>query len=367
MAPYDSSLPVAYVQDAAENKPGHRLFVNYNLPEWVRHPLKKMPEKVAILFPGEQNHYVGMLRDAKKNPEVKSMLDMASKVFGFDLEDMMANGPDSAMVQTGYNQPLMYMANCAAYEMLKVQYPKIAENVQGIAGHGIGEYTALYAAGVITFEQGLSLVKARAKAMQDVSDEIEMEAMIISGFAFDKVDGMCTKAVKRDTADDPQAAVVAMNGPDSYIVAGRKSTILAVEEAGKKDAGKLKEFRMLPNRHHAAGTPLMEKAAAILSKALDGALPGMQPPRCELYLNATGWRVPPGSAPSKFIGALKEALTSPIMWEGSMDQMQRWGISSFYECGPGRSLKGMLASYEFIEESPLEIKKPGEKVTNVTV
>jgi len=329
--------------------------------------LKKQPEKVAILFPGEQNHSVGMLQDAKRNADIKKMLDAASEVFGFDLEDMMANGPAATMAQTGYNQPLIYVANCAAYELLKVQYPNIAENVQGIAGYGIGEYNALYAAGVITFEQGLSLVKVRAKAMQDISDEIETEAMVISGFSFDKVDGLCTKAMKRDTADDPQAAVVAHNGPESYVVAGRRSTILALEEAGKKDASKAKEFRILPNSHHAAGTPLVQKAATILSKALDGVLPAMQPPRCELYLNATGWRLPPGSAPTKFISALKEQLTSPIMWEGSMDQMQRWGIGSFYECGPGRSLKGFLSSYEFIEEAPLEIKKPGEKVINVTV
>merc|ERR1719230_2072567 len=114
-------------------------------------------------------------------------------------------------------------------------------------------------------------------------------------------------------------------------------------------------------------TPLAMQASVSVASALDQILPMMKPPRCELYLNATGWRVAPGTSPNKFINALKEQLTSPVMWEGSIDQMQRWGIEKFYECGPGRSLKFFMQGYEFVQECPLEIKLPGQSVVNITV
>jgi [acyl-carrier-protein] S-malonyltransferase len=369
MAPYDKSHPLVHVQDAAENKPGHKKFVNYNLPEWVRHPLIRQSDKVAILFPGEQNHSVGMVpASVSSQGEVKRMLDAASKVFGFDLQEVMASGPVSKMSQTQYSLPLAYVANCAAYEVLKASYPKIAEDPQGIAGYSVGEYNALYAAGVITFEQGLSLVKLRAEALERAAQDCEMVAMAFSGLSFDKVDGMCTKAKKKDAEADPQLEVVAHNGTSQYCAAGRKSTILQLEEASKKESGKGNvQIRLLPDQNHAAGTPLLAQAAVEVGKALDRMLPGMNPPRCELYLNATGWRVPAGTEPAKFVQALKEQLTCPIMWEGSVDQMLRWGIRDFYECGPGRSLKSYMQDTEFIEESPLVILKPVEKVINVIV
>jgi len=354
----------AQPHENAENKPGHRNFNDYNLPEWVRHPLVQQPEKVAILFPGEQNHSIGMLKDAKRNAEVQAMLMSASKVFGFDLEELMANGPMDKMAQTGYNQPLTYVANCAAFEMLKASYPKVAANPQGVAGFSIGEYSALYAAGVITFEQGLSLVKVRAEAMQALVEEVDMNALTLWGFDYNKVESLCSKAMKRDEAEDPKVYVARIWGPDGFICAGRQSTVRTLEEMAKKE-GKAKEVKILnvPASH----TPLAQKAANAVAAALDRMLPAMKPPRCELYLNATGWRVPPGTSPSRFISAVKEQLTSPLMWEGSMDQMQRWGISQFYECGPGRSLKFFLQGYEFIVECPLEVKRPGQNVVNITV
>jgi len=359
-----AAAAVARVEEHAENKAGHRKFNSYKLPQWVRHPQLQQPEKVAILFPGEQNHTIGMLKDAKRNIEVQRMLALASEAFGFDLEELMAKGPIDKMARTGYNQPLTYVANCAAYEMLKASYPKVAASPQGVAGFSIGEYSALVAAGVVTFEQGLSLVKVRAEAMQALSEELDMEAVNIWGFDYNKVENLCTKAIKRDDAADPKVYVARVWGPEGYVCAGRKSTVLKLEELAKKE-GKAKEVRLLGL--HAAHTPLAQKAADTVAAALDQMLSVMNPPRCELYLNATGWRVPPGTSPSKFISALKEQLISPLMWEGSIDQMQRWGIKEFYECGPGRSLKFFLQGYEFIEECPLAIKYPGQHVVNVSV
>jgi len=366
-----SPTTLAETQEQAEDKPGHRRFDTYKLPEWVRHPRIEQPEKVAILFPGEQNHSIGMLKDAKRNPEVQKMLASASQVFGFDLEELMANGPLEKMARTGNNQPLAFIANCAAFEKMKADHPKAAAHPQGTAGFSIGEYNALVVAGVITFEQGLSLVKLRAEAMEAITKEIDMDAINLTGFDYSKAESLCSKAIKRDSDADPQVYVARVWGPTGIVCAGRKSTVQRLEELASKEAEakskdeKAKQVRVLglPATH----TPLVQKAGDAVANALDRMLPSMKPPRCELYLNATGWRVAPGTKPSLFISALKEQLTSAVMWEGCVDQMQRWGISSFYECGPGRSLKFFLQQYEFMQECPLQITRPADKVINITV
>jgi [acyl-carrier-protein] S-malonyltransferase len=271
------------------------------------------------------------------------------------------------MSQVAVNGPLMYVANCAAYEMLKIQHPKIAEKVQGIAGYSVGEFTALYAAEVITFEQGLAIVKARAEAQQEALDGTEMAAMVFDGLELARVEGMCTRAIKKDTEAGAQAAVVAQNGASHSFVAGKKSTMAAVEEAAKKEKDREGVKQISTLSYIPAGSPLLAEANEKVAKAIDRTLPAMNPPRCELYLNATGWRVAPGTSPAKFVSALKEQLESPIMWEGTIDQCMRWGIREFYECGPGKSLKNFMKDTEFLEECPLVIVKPVESVTNISV
>lgn len=356
MAPYSPDEPLAHRTANAENKPGHKKLVSYNLPAWVRHPLIKQPLKVAIVFPGEQNHAVGMLQDAKRKPAVKAMLDAATRVFGWDVEALMASGPVDKMAQTGCNQPLMYVAGCAAYELLKEQHPSVAENPQAVAGLSVGEYVALYAAGVITYETGLALIKVRAEAMQALSEEEEMEALVIQGLDTIKVDNLCNKAMKADVGDDPMVYIARHFCPEGFVCAGRKSTVLKLEELAKRD--KTKEVRLLKDHIHAGHTPMAQKASERVALALDKHLAAMKPPQCELYLNSTGWRVPPGRAPQEFMSALKEQLTSPLMWESCVDQMFKWGITKFYECGPGRSISFMLANFEFYNEAPFEVVKP---------
>jgi len=373
-----SPTTLAETQAQAEDKPGHRRFNTYKLPEWVRHPSIERPEKVAILFPGEQNHYIGMLKDAKRNSEVQRMLASASQVFGFDLEELMANGPMDKMAQTGNNQCLAFVANCAAFEIMKASHPKAAGQPQGTAGFSIGEYNALVVAGVITFEQGLSLVKIRAEAMEALTKEVDMDAINLTGFDYSKAEGFCSMAKKRDTGEDPQVYVAQLWGPTGIVCAGRRSTVKQLEEwashvvVSQHKEHKAKDEKASPTSARLLGqpathTPLVQKAGDAVADALDRMLPAMKPPRCELYLNATGWRVAPGTKPAQFISALKEQLTSAVMWEGCIDQMQRWGISSFYECGPGRSLMGFMQQYEFMQECPLQITRPADKVFNITV
>merc|ERR1712060_665760 len=122
--------------------------------------------KAAIIFPGEQNQYVGMMGECWDMPVVEEMLEMATECFGFDVEEMMRVGPTKMMARSDYNQMLMYVANCVAFEVLKQEHPDVAECPHGVAGFSVGEYSALVAADVMTYDQGLIIVKARAEAMQ---------------------------------------------------------------------------------------------------------------------------------------------------------------------------------------------------------
>merc|ERR1712190_196845 len=280
----------------------------------------------------------------------------------------MKDGPASKMKPTGVNQPLMYVADCAAWELFMEKAPEIACNLQGVSGFSVGEYAALYAAGVITFEMGLEIVKARADAMQELADEVEMEAVTIRGVPKDKLERQLKSAEKMDKEADnePAVAIARYWCPDGVVCAGKASTVLALKSIVERDA-KQAEVRLLPDHMHAGHTPLAKEAGVKVAEVIDKFLPAMQPPWCEIYLNATGWRVSPGADPESFAGALKDQLSSPLKWSECVTQMLNFGVEQFWECGPSRSIKFMLGYYEHRQEAPYSFKKPSEFTNNVIV
>lgn len=352
---------------SSDNRKGHKKFASYGVPDWVRHPHKAQPLKVAILFPGEQNHAVGMLRDVRRKPVVSGMLDAASEVFGFDVEELMIDGPAAEMAAPAVNQPLMYVADCAAFELLRETQPEIAERCQAVAGLGVGEYAALYAAGVITFQQGLEIVKARADALQDLSNQFEGQAILIRSLALERLERHLKTAEKSDKEDGtskPHVSIAQFWCPEGYICAGKSSTVRKLQ--GILGSEKGTEVRLLPH-HHAVNTPLAEDVGSKVAAVMERLLPTMRPPRCEVYMNQPGWRVPPGKSPYAFADALTTQISRPIQWDSCVTQMMNWGIRQFYECGPNRSLKYVLGLYEHVVEAPFEVVKPGEVTENITV
>lgn len=363
MVAYDITQKYSYQEGGAENKSNHKKFATYRLPDWVRHPLKEQPKKLGLLFPGEQTHYVGMLKEVRKKPKVQEMLAKAEDIFGFDVESLMKDGPASQMKSTGVNQPLIYVANCVAYEVLKERSPEDAEKNQAVAGYSVGEWSALYAAGVITFEQGCEIVKVRADALQELADEVEMEALCIQGVPQDMIDRTIKRAKKADgeSGEEPEIYVARSWCPDGYVLAGRKSTVLKMQEFMQAP-----EVRLLPDHIHAAHTPMAKQAGEAVAEVLDRMIPSMNPPRCEVYLNY-GVRVPPGTSPFDFADAMKGQLSEQLVWDSDVEQMLRWGIRQFIECGPGRSLKYAMSKFEHFREAPVEVITPWDFTSNVLV
>merc|ERR1740123_167014 len=134
-------------------------------------PLKtKPPLPVALLFPGQGSQYVGMLKECADMPAVKTMLTKAEEVLGWNLKDLCLNGPEAQLQETKYCQPAMFVAGLCAVEVLREQKREAVERVQAVAGLSLGEYPALVTAGVLSFEDGLTLVKIRAEAMQAATE-----------------------------------------------------------------------------------------------------------------------------------------------------------------------------------------------------
>mmetsp|Transcript_38124 Transcript_38124/g.109965 ORF Transcript_38124/g.109965 Transcript_38124/m.109965 type:complete len:363 (-) Transcript_38124:158-1246(-) len=347
----------------SEDKRGHRAFATYDLPEWVQHPRKVQPLKVAVLFPGEQNHSVGMLKGVRRRPAVRTLLDVSAEVLGFDLEGMMLEGPARAMVPPKVNEPLMFVADCVAYEVLKEMHGEVAERCQAVAGFGVGEIAALYAAGVLTFRQGLQIVKARAEALQEFSNQREMEALMIRGCPLDKLERHMKAAQKLD--QDGEVHIARHDCPEGYLCAGRRSTVVRLHDLLAAEAGI--QVRLLPDHLPATYTPMAAQACERVATVVRAVIPKMKPPRCELYLNKTGSRVPKGRSPETFASALLAQLGEAIQWESCVTQMLNWGIRQFYECGPNRSLRFLMISYEHLIEAPLEIVRPGELTVSIAV
>jgi len=345
----------------SENKRGHRKFDTYDLPDWVQHPLKEQPAKAALLFPGEQNHAVGMFAESSERPAVRRMLDAASNALGLDVEELALAGPAKDMVPARINQPLMYLAGCAAFEVAKELHPDMAFRCQAVAGFGIGEVTALYAAGVVSFDQGLQIARVRGEALQDFSDQSATAALIVRGTTVERLDQAIKSVAKQNSALAGQVHIARHDFPGGFLCAGSREAVRVLHETV---AGQGVEARVLPDLP-AAYTPLAKEAAAKVAATIRAMAPRMRPPRCDLFLNRTGLRVRRGRSPASFADELAAQLEAPILWSDCITEMLRWGVRAFLECGPNRSLKYMLSRHTLGLECPPELLTPVDFTENV--
>eukprot|EP00933_Yihiella_yeosuensis_P052954 TRINITY_DN51111_c0_g1_i1.p1 TRINITY_DN51111_c0_g1~~TRINITY_DN51111_c0_g1_i1.p1 ORF type:complete len:561 (+),score=136.95 TRINITY_DN51111_c0_g1_i1:93-1775(+) len=301
---------------------------------------RKPPLPVALMFPGQGSQYVGMLKNCMDIPSVKKMLADAEKVLGWSVKDLVLKGPEDRLSETRYCQPAMFIAGLAALELMKETKHEQVERAQAVAGLSLGEYTAICAAGVLEFEDCLELVQLRAEAMQNATNIVPQSMCSVAGFDRATLEKLCKQARDADTATaDPVCQIANVLFPSGFTCAGHKSTIdQLVTLATKARALQAKVIKAGGAFH----TPLMEPAQKELNRALDAALPKMKPPRCSIYMNTTGKRVPAGTAPAEFVDLLKRQMTNEVLWEQSMKQMIFDQVKDFYEVGPLKQLKSMM-------------------------
>jgi len=290
----------------------------------------------GLLFPGQGSQYVGMLKEMKDNAVVKDMLDKAKDILGWDVMDLCLNGPEDKLEETKYCQPCMFIGGLAGREKLRAEKPDHAENPKFVAGLSLGEYTALCAAGVFSFEDGLKLVKLRGEAMQEAAETGGKQLMLsVAGVEGPTLEKLCAEALKEEGAG-ATCSIANMLFPNGYSCGGTEKAInILKDKAEKAGALQAKVLKTGGAFHTALMAPAQEKLNAALEEAKDK----MSRPKCTIYMNATA---EPVVTVEKIVENLQKQLTSPVRWEPSMQKLIKEGCTEYYECGPMKQLKAMM-------------------------
>lgn len=285
--------------------------------------------KTAYIFPGQGSQFPGMAKDLY--PSRKELFEKANEILGFRITDIMFEGQADDLKATKVTQPAIFI-HSTILAMEQAQQPDM------VAGHSLGEFSAMVAAGALSFEDGLRLVAARAAAMQKCCEKVPgtMAAVI-------KLDD---ETIERICADIPGVVPANYNSPGQVVISGELS---AVEKACAllKEAG-AKRALVLPVSG-AFHSPLMEPARVELAKAIE-ATP-FKAPRCPIYQNVT-------ASPTTDPGLIKEnclkQLTSPVRWTKTVQGMIADGAGRFVEIGPGSVLQGLVG--RIAGDTPLTIE-----------
>ncbi len=277
----------------------------------------------ALVFPGQGSQYVGMgneLYNSRK--DIKDLMDSANQILGFDILSAMFTGTDEDLKKTEVTQPAIFIYSVAA---LKTALNGVAPVM--VAGHSLGEFSALVANGVLSFEDGLKLVSTRAKAMQEACDANPSSMAAILGLADDVVERICEET--------PGIVVPAnYNCPGQLVISGETSAVeLACQNM--KDAG-AKRALMLPV-NGAFHSPLMQPAQEKLAEAIHNTK--FYKPTMPVYQNIATTAI---TDPEEIKLNLIAQLTGPVKWTQSVQNMILKGATSFVEVGPGKTLQGLI-------------------------
>lgn len=281
---------------------------------------------LAFVFPGQGSQSVGMLADlAASYPEVKHTFERASDVLGKDLWSIVSEGSADELNQTHNTQPAMLAAGVAVWE---VWCKHSLVRPAWMAGHSLGEYTALVCSEAMSFEDGIKLVAARGRLMQEAVPQGIGAMAAILGLEDHEVVKVCA-----DAAQDEIVSAVNFNSPGQVVIAGNAAAVERAMLAAKAAGAKRAVLLPVSVPSHCA---LMASAAQKLDERLQST--GFDTPKMTLIHNVD---VASHSAPEVIRNALKEQLYKPVRWSDSIKFMHDQGVTCFVECGPGKVLVGL--------------------------
>ena len=281
---------------------------------------------LAFVFPGQGSQSVGMLTDlAASYPEVKHTFERASDVLGKDLWSIVADGPEDELNQTHNTQPAMLAAGVAVWEVW-CKHSQVRPS--WMAGHSLGEYTALVCSDALSFEDAIKLVVARGRLMQEAVPPGVGAMAAILGLEDHQVVRVCA-----DVAGTEIVAAVNFNSPGQVVIAGHVAAVGRAMLAAKAVGAKRVALLPVSVPSHCI---LMESAAKKLNEQLQNT--AIDTPKMTLIHNVD---VASHSAPEVIRNALKEQLYKPVRWADSVKFMHDQGVTCFVECGPGKVLVGL--------------------------
>jgi len=285
-----------------------------------------MSSKVAFVFPGQASQIVGMGSDFYENSALaRQYYDLAESRFDFSLKKLSFEGPLTELTQTRVTQPAIFVLSCIILAELKARGHK----PDIVAGHSLGEYSALVACGALTFESGLELVKIRAEQMQLASEKNPGTMAAIVGLEHDTI-----AQIISESGFSGVCQIANCNSPTQIVISGDVYKVQAAMADLKKAGAKMAVELSVGGAFHSA---LMQPACEALGKALDTT--EFKTPVCPIYLNVTGTAT---SNPQEIRKHLFEQLTAPVRWSDTIRNMIADGCGSFVEVGPGKVLQGLV-------------------------
>ncbi|MBO4340309.1 MAG: ACP S-malonyltransferase [Bacteroidales bacterium] len=271
----------------------------------------------AYLFPGQGSQFPGMAADLY--PAHKALMEKANEILGFRITDIMFNGSPEELKATKVTQPAIFIHSCVLAMSLE-------DKPDMVAGHSLGEFSALAAAGALSFEDALTLVAIRAAQMQKCCEKVPGTMAAVLGLPDETIEAIC--------ADIPGVIPANYNSPGQVVISGEEAAVDKACEA-LKAAGAKRALRLpVSGAFH---SPLMEPAREALAEAIDKT--PFSTPLCPVYQNVTA---APTTDPAVIKENLLKQLTSPVRWTKSVQNMLADGADHFLELGPGNVLQNLV-------------------------
>ena len=280
----------------------------------------------AFVFPGQGAQFVGMGKDLYENNALaKELFDKANEVLGFKITDIMFNGTDEELKQTMVTQPAVFL-----HSVISALCMGDAFQPDMVAGHSLGEFSALTAAGALSFEDGLKLVHARALAMQKACEIAPGTMAAVIGLPDETIEQVCAEVSTEGNVVIPAN----YNCPGQLVISGNEDAInTACEKLTEAGARRALPLPVSGAFH----SPLMQPAKDELQAAIEKT--EIHAPKCPVYQNVDA---KPHTDPAEIKANLIAQLTSSVRWTASVQNMIADGADDFTECGPGKALQGMI-------------------------
>ncbi len=283
----------------------------------------------AYLFPGQGSQFVGMGKDHyDSNPEFAKYADQANDILGIDLKKIMFEGPEETLKQTEFTQPAIFLHSVALFKTLDAK-PDM------VAGHSLGEFSALVACGAVSFEDALKIVRRRGQLMQEAGAQNPGTMAAIIGMDDDVVEQVCEEA---SSATGKEVIAANYNCPGQLVISGYVEAVEKAVEIAKEKGARMAMLLPVSGAFHSS---LMQPALDGLREQLENL--EIKTPDCPIYSNYTAEAT---TDPEEIRSNLLDQLLNPVRWTQTLRNMLAQGANSFVEVGPGKVLQGLVKRTE---------------------